>query len=157
MKKIEDPAVVKAREMKKVQSVNQKRKLQEIIQTVSLPRGLRWASNDFVNLDQSSGYVSAWVGYLVCPVGTKDWTKAGQTPGGYYVKGVRFGWLTESASPGHIRERVEEAIKDFQKEIEAGTANTVKDGEIIPDDCKFKLAAEGEHHLRWCQPFVGSS
>jgi hypothetical protein len=136
--KIEDPAVVKAREEKQKQSVNHKRNLQRAIEAIDLPVGMRWVDADNLQLDRSTDHIAAWVTYLVSPVGTDDWGVASVRQAGYYVKGVRFGWLTESASPSHVRERIEEAVYEFMKEIEAGTAQKVKDGDLIPDDCRFR-------------------
>jgi len=120
--RVKTPHEQQAYDLKRVQSVNQKRKIEDVIQAFSLPAGMCFVNG--LILDQSS-----WLCYILA-TRRHDPTRC-------FVKGLRFGWLTESASPSHIQERIEAAILDFQKEIAEGTAQEVKDGDLIADDCIF--------------------
>jgi len=140
--KIPDPKKQReAREavhMKAITGMRQGDKISDAIAKAKLPKGMSWMDGS-VQLDRDKGgHQGSWVSYLVAP--------APPTPAAfveYYVKPVRFGWLTESSDRKHILERIEAAVHDFQKEIAAGIAKRVKDGEIIPDDCAFKEHSNG--------------
>lgn len=135
--KIEDPRKVReafeAAQGKATIGRHQGSKISDALQVIKLPTGMRWLDNTNLQLDGGS-----WVTFIIHPVGTDDWGVAAVNRGGYYVKSLRFGWLTESSSPAHILERVEGAVHAFKREIAAGTAKVVKDGDLLPgDDCAF--------------------
>jgi hypothetical protein len=139
--KIPDPK--KQREAKELRSAKmitgqrQGSKIQEALKYAHLPVGMKWVNSSL----ELAG--ASWITYIIHPVGTTDYGVAAVRRKGFYVKAIRFGWLSESADAKHIMERVETAIHAFQREIEAGTAQVVKDGDLLPDDsCAFGSSQE---------------
>jgi hypothetical protein len=128
-------------EARRAQSVRQKRKIESVIDDVKLPKGMTWVDDG--GWSHKSGFIvtsdpstlqldrdrSAWLAYLAARVPGTD---------RFHVKVMEFGWLTESASPSYIRERIEEAVNEFQKEIAEGRAKECVDGREIPNDCRFR-------------------
>lgn len=116
---------------RKVQTYRQGIRLTAAIQTIRLPKGMTWCDSGNINAanNLTRGPSASWLTYITA--------KAPGLSSAHYVKPIRFGWLTESMDQGHIRERIESAIHDFQRDIRDGVALLVKDGEVIPDNCAF--------------------
>lgn len=125
-------------EARRAQSVLQKRKIDAAIDEVKLPKNYHWLDGSTVRFpDDTGSHITldqekeAWVAVLYHYEG-------GMPIREFDVKIIEFGWLTESASPGYIRERLEEALNDFQKEVAEGRAKRCQDGDTIPRDCRFR-------------------
>ena len=115
---------------RKVQTYRQGIRLTAAISSIRLPQGMKWCDSGNITANNlTRGPRASWLTYItVKPTGLSS---------AHYVKPIRFGWLTESMDKGHIRDRIESAIYDFQRDIRDGVALIVRDGEMIPDDCAF--------------------
>lgn len=60
----------------------------------------------------------------------------------FWVKVIRFGFGdAESKDENYLVGRFWEAFHEFEQEIEERRASIARDGDLIPDDCRFKPAA----------------